>query len=76
VTFENNISNIRKEEMDVLCYCRHKLLASECRCTYSESYLHRAAISLGRSAPNRPKRLPLARRSKGEWFRMELKANG
>lgn len=39
-------------------------------------YSHSAAISLGRSAPNRPKRLLLASRSKGEWLRMELKVNG
>lgn len=39
-------------------------------------YLHNAAISLGRSAPNRPKRWLLASRSKGEWLRMELKVNG
>lgn len=39
-------------------------------------YLHSAAISLGRSAPKRPKRWLLARRSKGEWLRMELKVNG
>lgn len=39
-------------------------------------YSHNAAISLGRSAPNRPKRWLLASRSKGEWLRMELKVNG
>lgn len=39
-------------------------------------YLHSAAISLGRSAPKRPKRWLLARRSKGEWLRMELKVKG
>lgn len=39
-------------------------------------YSHNAAISLGRSAPNWPKRWLLARRSKGEWLRMELKAKG
>ena len=39
-------------------------------------YSHSAAISLGRSAPNRPKRLLLANRSKGEWLRIELKVNG
>lgn len=39
-------------------------------------YSHNAAISFGRSAPNRPKRLLLASRSNGEWLRMELKVNG
>lgn len=39
-------------------------------------YSHKAAISLGRSAPNWPKRWLLARKSKGEWLRMELKVNG
>lgn len=39
-------------------------------------YSHNAAISLGRSAPNRPNRWLLASRSKGEWLRMELKVNG
>lgn len=38
--------------------------------------LQRAAISLGRSAPNLPNRLLLASRSKGEWLLMELKAKG
>lgn len=41
-----------------------------------ENDLQRAAISLGRSAPNLPKRLLLASRSKGEWLLMELKAKG
>lgn len=41
-----------------------------------ENYSQRAAISLGRSAPNLPNRLVLASRSKGEWLRMELKAKG
>lgn len=38
--------------------------------------LQRAAISLGRSAPNLPNRLLLASRSNGEWLLMELKAKG
>lgn len=39
-------------------------------------YSHNAAISLGRSAPNWPKRWLLASRSKGEWLLMELKVKG
>lgn len=42
----------------------------------NKNHLQRAAISLGRSAPNLPNRLLLASRSKGEWLRMELKAKG
>lgn len=42
----------------------------------NENDLQRAAISLGRSAPNLPNRLLLASRSKGEWLLMELKAKG
>lgn len=42
----------------------------------NQNHLQRAAISLGRSAPNLPNRLLLASRSKGEWLRMELKAKG
>lgn len=41
-----------------------------------EMNLQRAAISLGRSAPNLPNRLLLASRSKGVWLLMELKAKG
>lgn len=43
---------------------------------HTENHLQRAAISLGRSAPNLPNRLLLASRSKGEWLLMELKAKG
>lgn len=42
----------------------------------NENDLQRAAISLGRSAPNLPNRLLLASRSKGEWLLMELKGKG
>lgn len=42
----------------------------------NQNDLQRAAISLGRSAPNLPNRLLLASRSKGEWLLMELKAKG
>lgn len=42
----------------------------------NQNDLQRAAISLGRSAPNLPNRLLLASRSNGEWLLMELKAKG
>lgn len=58
-------------------YNKSLVLCKLCKLWINDLYYsHNAAISLGRSVPNRPKRWLLASRSKGEWLRMELKVNG